>query len=307
VANEIAYDLSNGESSKSASVLLVTIWELGEAAGPLFIAPLSEVFGRYPVMNAANALFIAATALAALCQNTPLFIAARALTGLAVASNVLSPAIVGDMFIPEERGSPMSLIMLAPLLGGAVGPAIAGAVAQTLGWREVLWMSVALAGICEVLFLTCFRETYKVPILRKRAANLRKQTGDTSLRTAFDTTNESDIRSLWNSIMRPAAVFSGSSVLLMLSLFGSVAFTYFYVMAVTLPDILENIYGLSPALTGSAFLSFSKSMLYHLRRELRLIYYRCWLRYQRLHLQHESRQNIYQTPRLPQIWSTSLR
>jgi MFS family permease len=258
VANRIVYDLSDGSASKSASVLLVTIWELGEAAGPLFIAPLSEVFGRYPVMNAANGLFIGATVLAALCQSTPLFIAARALTGLAVASNVLNPAIVGDMFVSEQRGSAMSIIMLAPLIGGAVGPAIAGAVAQTLGWRQMLWMSALLAGFSELLFLTCFRETYKVPILRRRAARLRAETGNSSLKTPYETTDEKSLKKVWDSAMRPGVVLFGSGVLLSLSLFGSVVFAYFYIMAVTLPVIMEEMYGLSPALTGASMMSFSK-------------------------------------------------
>src|SRR3569833_1954369 len=166
VATRITDDLDGGEASKSASVLLVTIWELGEAAGPLLIAPLSEMYGRYPLMNFCNSLFVACIILAAVSQSTTLFITARALTGLAVASNVLNPAIVGDMFAPESRGVAMSTIMFAPLIGGAIGPAIAGAVAQSTGWRQVLWMSAALAGACELLFLFCFRETYKVPILR---------------------------------------------------------------------------------------------------------------------------------------------
>ncbi|KIX05124.1 uncharacterized protein Z518_05996 [Rhinocladiella mackenziei CBS 650.93] len=266
IASAIVYDLSEGHSRKSASVLLVTIWELGEAAGPLFIAPLSEIFGRSSVYNVANVLFVAATVLAALCQNTPLFIAARALTGLAVASNVLNPAIVGDMFISEQRGSAMSLIMIAPLVGGAVGPAIAGGIAQSLGWRQVLWMAVILACTCEVIFLICFRETYKVTILSRRAARLRKETGNPALRTVFDTEESDDgpnvddeksSNKFWRSIMRPAVVFLGSDVLQAMSLFSSLLFSYFYIMSTTLPDILQDLYGLSPALTGSVFITFS--------------------------------------------------
>ncbi|RYP75874.1 hypothetical protein DL771_002138 [Monosporascus sp. 5C6A] len=186
IANGIVDDLDGAQSSKSASVLLVTIWELGEAAGPLLIGPLSEVFGRYPVINVSNALFIAATILAAVCQSSSLFVGARALTGLAVATNVLSPAIVGDIFLPERRGTAMSFIQMAPLLGGAVGPAISGAIAERLGWRRVIWMSVVLASFCEVVFLSFFRETYRVPILRRKAARLRRETGNESLKTVFD-------------------------------------------------------------------------------------------------------------------------
>ncbi|OCT48794.1 putative major facilitator superfamily transporter [Cladophialophora carrionii] len=260
VANHIIYDL-DGTTSKSASVLLVTIWELGEAFGPLVLAPLSEAVGRYPVFNVANVLFISATVLAVLCRSTPLFIAARALTGLAVASNVLNPAIVGDMFIEEERGSAMSAIMLAPLLGGAVGPAIAGAIAESLGWRQVLWMAITLASACEVVFFTCFRETFKVAILNRRVARLTKETGNTALRTAFAANNpEADdkgSRKLLDAVLRPFVVFFDSGVLQAMSLFGSLEFAYFYVMSTTLPDILEGLYGLSPARTGSAFIAFS--------------------------------------------------
>ncbi len=240
-------------------MLLVTIWELGEAAGPLLIAPLSEVFGRYPVMNGANVLFILATALAALSQSTPVFIGARALTGLAVASNVLGPAIIGDMFASELRGSAISFIALAPLIGGSLGPAIGGAIAETLGWRWVLWLSVCLALACELAFFTCFRETYKVAVLRRRAARLRKETGNPKLRTVYDMDDgKSNLHKIWECAARPAIVLSGSSVLQVLSLHGAVSFTYYYVFSTTLPDILQQLYGLSAAGSGLAFISFSK-------------------------------------------------
>ncbi|KAI5925376.1 MFS transporter [Camillea tinctor] len=261
IANLIVDDLDGGHASKSASVLLVTIWELGEAAGPLLIAPLSEVFGRYPVMNVANVLFVGATVLSALSQSTPLLVAARALTGLAVASNVLNPAIVGDMFISEQRGSPMSIVMLAPLIGGAVGPAISGAVAESLGWRQVVWMSALLATVCELGFLTCFRETYKVAILRHRAEKLRRETGNLSLKTAFDVSDESSTTKLWSYLMRPATVLSGSGVLQALSIFGSIVFTYYYIMSTTLASILEDLYHQSPAQAGFSFIAFSLGSL----------------------------------------------
>ncbi|KAI8629484.1 MFS general substrate transporter [Xylariaceae sp. FL1651] len=257
VANRIVYDLDHGHASKSASVLLVTIWELGEAAGPLLIAPLSEVLGRYPVVNGANMLFICATVLAALCQSTPVFIVARMLTGLSVASNVLNPAIVGDMFASEERGSAISIIALAPLIGGVLGPAIAGAIAETLGWRRVIWLSAGLALVCEVLFLTCFRETYKVAILRRRAARLREETGDPQLRTIFDVNDgKSSVHKIWECATRPATVFTGSGVLQILSLHSAVMFTYYYILSTTLPDILQELYGLSQAATGLSFIIF---------------------------------------------------
>lgn len=182
-------------------------------------------------------LFIVAVALAAISQSAGLLTFARFLTGAAVASGVLGPAVIGDTFPTESRGSAMSLVMLAPLLGGAVGPAIAGAIAQSTGWRQIMWMSFILAVVCEVCFLTLFRETYQVPILRRRAARLRRETQDESLKTAFDTKEAgkggAEISVIWTSIARPARVLYSSFVLQILSLYGAVVFTFFYIMSTT--------------------------------------------------------------------------
>ena len=204
-------------------------------------------------------MFIASTVLSACCQSTNLFVGARFLTGLSVASNVLSPAIVGDIYLPEHRGSAMSLVMLAPLFGGTVGPVAAGAIAESFGWRPVIWLSAALAIACEVVFLCCFRETYSVVILRRRAAALQCETGNTNFRTKFDIDNDQEASqdNFWTSIARPFRVLYGSYVLQAISVYGSLTYTYFYIMSTTLPDILEDIYYLSPSSVGLCFIAFS--------------------------------------------------
>lgn len=250
MASYIVRDLDKDSSSPSASVLLVTIWELGEAAGPFFLAPLSETFGRYPVVNTANVLFISATILAALCRSTPVFIGARALTGLAVVTNVLNPAIVGDMMAPEQRGFAMSMIAMAPLLGGAAGPAIGSVVAESLGWRQVIWVSVAMASICEIMILACLRETCHTVILRRLPKRLPRE---------LDSLCGNNNDGAWESVLRPVVILCGSGVLMALCLFSGVAFAFAYVFYVTLPDILQVVYKQPLAVQGSAFMSYSWS------------------------------------------------
>ncbi len=274
LASSIVQDLtppgSNPDptSLKSASILLVTIWELGEAAGPLLIAPLSETHGRYAVMSGANALFVLASVLAATSTSVPRLVAARALNGLAVAGNVLNPAIVGDMFPAEQRGAALSLLFLAPLVGGAFGPMIGSAVAERWGWRAVVWMSAFVAAGCEVLFLACFRETYRVAILRRRARRLAAGAGaggdGKRFKTAFDEAEAGgegvggggERRKLRDAVLRPAVVLFGSGVLMTMSLFSSVVFTFFYVYSTTFSDILLDLYKLSPVAVGSCFAIF---------------------------------------------------
>jgi sugar phosphate permease len=177
------------------------------------------------------------------------------LTGLAVGANVLNPAIIGDIFESDKRGSAMSLIMLAPLIGGAVGPAISGAIAQTLGWRQVLIIAAGLAIVCEILFLVCFRETYKMAVLWRRVRKIQQESGE--FQHVQAKSRRENVLKLWHSITRPFAVLFGSSVLMLMSLFASVAFSYYYVMCISLPVVLQEVYGFNPAQTGSAFMVFS--------------------------------------------------
>ena len=210
---------------------------------------MSERYGRYPVFNIANVLFICGSILGVLSQSVGLLIFARFFVGATVASNVLNPAIIGDIFPSEQRGSAMSVVMFAPLLGGAIGPAISGAITETMGWRQTMWLAIGLAIVCEVVFLTCFRETYKVTVLAKLGRPIEENTDTPAPK-------EKDL-GLVASITRPAKVFFSSFILQILSLYGSLVFTFFYVMSTTLPDILQYNYNFTPAMIGTAFLSFS--------------------------------------------------
>lgn len=120
VAGDVVKELV-GHEDRSATVLFVTIWELGEATGPLFLAPLSELCGRFVVYNVANCFFVVGIVITALSQNINVLIFSRFATGCAVATNVLNPVIIADMFPSESRGAAMSAVMLAPLIGGALG------------------------------------------------------------------------------------------------------------------------------------------------------------------------------------------
>ncbi|CAG8946529.1 unnamed protein product [Penicillium salamii] len=252
IAGYIVDDLKGGPrspGSKSATVVLVTIWELSESVGPFFIAPLSEIFGHYRVYMVMNTMFIIAIVFAALSPNTGLLLASRALMGISVASNVLNPAIIGDIFIPEQRGTAISMTMFIPLAGATIGPVISGAILQTLGWRAIMWISVAMAAICQVLFLKFFQETYQVQILSRRAARLNQEIGASEKNSH----NRIDWTGLRSSAIRPVVVLCNSGVIGALLLFGSFVFSHFYVVTTTLPDILRNVYGLSPTTTGLAF------------------------------------------------------
>ncbi len=119
----------------SYETILVSVWELGEAVGPLLTAPLSEVFGRAPVYNITNIVFIAFSMACTVSSDLPMLVAFRFINGIGDASIALNPSIVGDMFIQEERGLRLAMVGLPSLIGPGAGPVIGGYLTQNEGWR----------------------------------------------------------------------------------------------------------------------------------------------------------------------------
>lgn len=232
--------------------LLVSIWEMGEAFGPLLIAPLSEMYGRAPVYHSANVLFCIFSAASALSKDLNMLIVFRFFNGITVASVVLNPSIIGDMFITEQRGSAMSILTLAPLLGPVLGPVIGGYLSQSIGWRWLFWLAAIVAAAIEIVFAFFFRETYKVQILRHKAKMLRRQTGDQSYRSDHDTTFSAKTF-LTTSIIRPVRMMILSPMIFFLSLYVAVVFAYTYILFTTMTEVFQDNYGFS---TGSASLTF---------------------------------------------------
>ncbi len=235
------------------TTLLVSIWELGEVVGPLLIAPLSELYGRLPVYNAANILFIVFAIGGAAATNIHMLIAFRFLNGMSVASVTLNPGIVGDLFIKEQRGRALSLMGLAPMLGPVAGPIIGSYLGKAAGWRWTFWLPSILGAVLEVLFLFVYRETYRVRLLGQKAGNMRKDTGNQELRSKYDK-GESSSRVFKAAIVRPMQMLIFSPVVFLLSLYVSVVYGYLYLILTTITEVFENVYGFPEDTVGLTFL-----------------------------------------------------
>ncbi|KAJ3484077.1 hypothetical protein NLG97_g7147 [Lecanicillium saksenae] len=62
-------------------------------------------------------------------------------------------------------------------------------------------------------------------------------------------------KSLWLSVSRPATVLFSSGVIMAISFYIAIMFSHFYVAAITMPRIIEDIYHLSPTAAGLSFFS----------------------------------------------------
>jgi MFS family permease len=112
-----------GSTSNTLATFLVSIFVLGFAFGPLLMAPMSEIYGRLPVYNICNVLFLIFTILSAVATNMGMLLAVRFLAGVAgVAVITCGGGSISDMMPPEKRGRAMAIWSVGPILGPMIGP-----------------------------------------------------------------------------------------------------------------------------------------------------------------------------------------
>ena len=106
--------------------MTMSIFILGGGIGSLVLGPLSEVYGRVPVILGSNLFFLIFNIAAGFSTTATQLIVFRFLSGLGgSAPYSLGGGVMGDCFSAERRGYSLSIFSIVPLLGPAAGP-IAG-------------------------------------------------------------------------------------------------------------------------------------------------------------------------------------
>jgi DHA1 family bicyclomycin/chloramphenicol resistance-like MFS transporter len=122
--------------SVSVVQLTLSLFVVGFGGAQLVIGPLSDRFGRRPVLLCGLALYVAASALCGLSQSIELLIAARFIQALGCCAAVMiARAIVRDAYEPQDSAKLLARastwISLAPI----VGPIIGSYLQVAFGWR----------------------------------------------------------------------------------------------------------------------------------------------------------------------------
>ncbi|KAH6672043.1 multidrug resistance protein [Halenospora varia] len=240
--------------------LVVSVYVLGYAIGPLAVAPLSEMYGRVPLYNASNILFVIFTIACAVSSNLNMLIAFRFFAG-AVGSTVITigGGSFGDMFAPEERGSAIAIWSLGPLLGPVIGPVAGGFLVAAAGWRWVFWLITIVAGVLSIAMFLFLNETYPVILLEKKAARLRKETGNTNLRSAL-TMDIPPAELFKRTIFRPIRMLL-SPIVFLLSTYMAFVYGLLYLLFTTISGVFIGTYGFSQGISGLAFLGLGIGMM----------------------------------------------
>ncbi|MGG2475325.1 multidrug effflux MFS transporter [Rhizobium sp. BR5] len=102
----------------------------------LVIGPLSDLFGRRPVMLASIALMIVATLVCMLAPDITVFMIGRVAQAAVVSGFVLARAIVRDMVPMEQAASMIGYVTMGMSVVPMVGPTVGGLLNDISGWQS---------------------------------------------------------------------------------------------------------------------------------------------------------------------------
>ena len=171
--------------------LTLSVYLLGFGAGQLLVGPLSDRFGRRPVMLWGMLVFLLSTFVCVFAESLAVLVGARLLQALgACAGPVLGRAVVRDLYGPAESARMLSHVSTATALAPLLAPLLGGWLTAAWGWRATF---VALAVYAVLLMLAVamlLRETNRHPdadAMRpaRMLANYRRLLADPAYRGAL--------------------------------------------------------------------------------------------------------------------------
>lgn len=152
-----------------AAQFALTTYFAGLAAGMLFWGPLSDRYGRKPVLVAGLAIMLGASIVAASVDSVGAVAAARLAQGFAMSSGaVIARAVVRDLHAHEQAARLLASMTIVFSIVPIAAPLAGAAIASQAGWRAIFWCLAAVAALLALATLAMLRET--APSVSKSAS-----------------------------------------------------------------------------------------------------------------------------------------
>jgi DHA1 family bicyclomycin/chloramphenicol resistance-like MFS transporter len=140
------------ETDAGTVQLTVSLFLLSLATGQLLLGPLSDRFGRRPVVLAGVALATLASFAAMAANSIGLLVAARVVQAAGAATGVvIGRAIIRDLYDRDRAAAMLGLVTTAMVVAPMVAPLIGGILDTAFGW-EAIFLFVALFSLAILIW-----------------------------------------------------------------------------------------------------------------------------------------------------------
>ncbi|KAJ3099273.1 hypothetical protein HK100_004919 [Physocladia obscura] len=252
----MAIDLSL--DSTLLAEMTLSIFILAYAFGPLFLAPLSEVYGRYKILQASLWVFTVFNLACGFATNASQILFFRFMAGLGGSAPIaISASIIADMFNVSEMGSAMAYYSLGIVLAPALGPIIGGVLTQNTTWHWVFFTVSIISSVLAIAGTFMLPETFR-PYLESRARKAEAQTKP-SLQNLHPEPNVLHV--LGTAIVRPFILLGTQPIAQVIALLMAFVYGIMYIVLTTYSSLFVVHYSESTQTSTFHYLALGVGFL----------------------------------------------
>ncbi|UZJ55615.1 hypothetical protein CBS101457_004935 [Exobasidium rhododendri] len=249
--------------SRLPFVFYVMMWGIG----PLFLAPLADVYGRKIVALSSTGLWIVWHVGAARSNNLASLTVTRTFAGLTGTASFVNGASVATdvaqgLVIAKGIALYCTFVFLGPVIGPILGSLVAEyaqpLVSDVAGWRWVFYAAIIAGSLSFVSLLVFLPETNRKVLLQRKARRMSKEHPQLDVRLDFDVPSLAK-KMEYVSSAACRMVFA-EPIILFISLWQTTVLGVLYLFFEAYPIVYGQGYGFSTVEVGAAFLGIGIGM-----------------------------------------------
>ncbi|KAK8033905.1 MFS multidrug transporter [Apiospora marii] len=250
-------------TSEAILQLTMTLFVLGWTSGPLVMGPLSEVFGRAPILHLGSLGFITFNLLCAFVRDARVFLLLRLASGICGSGpTALGTGVLSDLWESDKRGFALAIYTIMPLLGPTVGPLLAGYIVQHYDWPYIFCMLSLISAVLLVPGVMLLPETFGPVILRRRRAAKLQNMGQDYANTSSKTTKHHTTRELLRKgLARPFILLGTQPIVQVLALQFGFYFGLYQLSIATYHSLWRDVYHMDPLRASANYLSITLGLV----------------------------------------------
>lgn len=143
----IAAELTPDAPNRAQLILSAFIFGMG--IGTLFVGPMSDAWGRRPVIAGGLFVYMAGALMAHFAPSLEMLLLARAIQGIGVSGpRIAGMALMRDLYHGRDMARVMSFVMMTFMVVPALAPMLGTAIIALSGWRAIFLAYVLFGLVC---------------------------------------------------------------------------------------------------------------------------------------------------------------
>ncbi|VEU22176.1 DEKNAAC103176 [Brettanomyces naardenensis] len=240
------------------ATLGTSLFTIGFAVGPIVWGPMSEVYGRRPVLILSSFLFTVFNFAVACSDRLEAILICRFFAGcLGAAPLVVVPASFADMFGNKTRGTAIVVFIMTILVGPMMAPFCGAFITANphLGWRWTEFVTGILAAASCISITFFERESHHPVILIGKARILRRTAGNWGIHAAHEEVSLTMKQLVEGNLKRPLYMLFTEPILFTITLYLSFIFGMLYLFLTAYPIVFRDGYHMAPGVAELPFIA----------------------------------------------------